>query len=466
MRTDNRIRRLRSGRARMCADIVASAALIALASCGRHSSKPGKKDTSPATAATQWSVILPVSDELPAVAQIASDKERALVTADGRVLDRKPLGDPNLLRNTLRSGETLVMISKSTILAVDVATGAERWTQKLAEVPTLYSIGDKEVAIAAESGVDLFDLSTSERRYHGAARPDRIYAEGSEFVFARGHELWLVDGDGRERWRADVTSNSDLRFEKAAILVLGNDGFTELDRATGRVLGHGDRPASGAVEAEAKTLGRDYQVVRSANKLALVARDAAGRQLWTAPWPREDVGTIERTLDDPDRNRVELVEASTRRTLLIIDGGTGKVVASRPLGSGDQLTALSGACAVVLMRSTNRVLCIDAATGQESWNIPISGEDTALWPLKGDDLLLADSNPLTLSRLDQSGKRRWQVELPNAGLSNTHTEKPTIIDTSGERREWVLSAEMAISVVPSGIRVLDLGTGKLHEVTL
>jgi len=129
---------------------------------------------------------------------------------------------------------------------------------------------------------------------------------------------------------------------------------------------------------------------------------------------------------------------------------------------------LSDSCTVVLLRSTNRVVCIAPATGRESWSLPISGEDTALWPLKGDDLVLADSNPLTLSRLDQTGRRAWQVEVPNAALafSKTGSEKPTIIDTNGERHEWILSAGMAISTTGSGIRILDLGTGKLHEVTL
>jgi outer membrane protein assembly factor BamB len=453
--------------------LVAVFALVAISSCGKHAPKPAKRDGG---AVEAWAPILPLSDQLPGVAIVKSDREFALVDPAGTLLGRRAISDENFLRNTLRRANTLVMVSKDSLLAIDVTTGKERWKAKLAEVPTLFSIGSKTVGVAHESGIALYDLASGEVRYKGTPRPDRMYADKDDFLFVQGADIWIVDeASGQERWRKQVDGNSQVMFDAAEVVVRGDDGhYTQIDRTNGRVLGTGSRakaPSGGELQVallETAT-GHDYQLLRVRGKLAVVARDAVGHTMWTAPWPRAEIGGVERAIEDATGAHVAFVDSTGTRTLNVFDVKNGHLTAAKPLAPNDRFVGIAGPCAVLLVRSpAGRLVCVDTSTGQETWTIPTAGTDAAAWLLAGGDVLLADSNPITASRIGPSGNRAWQVELPNTMLHGLNDrpelEKPVRVDTSNGASEWYWSPGIAIGTTASGFRVLDMASGKMREV--
>jgi hypothetical protein len=74
--------------------------------------------------------------------------------------------------------------------------------------------------------------------------------------------------------------------------------------------------------------------------------------------------------------------------------------------------------------------------------------------------LVADSNPLTLSRIDDTGKRVWQTELPDTELQHGKYGDWRLM--TGDER-WRLSDVLGIRTGVSST-VIDLASGKLETM--
>jgi outer membrane protein assembly factor BamB len=210
---------------------------------------------------------------------------------------------------------------------------------------------------------------------------------------------------------------------------------------------------------------------RGDEETKLFARDVVGRVRWSVPWPAPGKSVSERARIASAARLVGLVAESRDqgRSVLVFDDNDGRLLFEQSLGIRDRVADLAETCWLIV--NDKAVKCIDARTGTVTWNVPVFGAKVDAWPLTGGEALVADGNPLALSRIAKDGKRRWQAELPDTDL-----ERPEELDQTGSlsyvtkigHESWTFSDAMGIAsgIVSSksGVLVLDLETGKTASV--
>ena len=112
------------------------------------------------------------------------------------------------------------------------------------------------------------------------------------------------------------------------------------------------------------------------------------------------------------------------------------------------------------MTSTNAT-CLDARSGTTRWNVALSGGSAAVWLRHDGGALIADGSPIALSRIDATGHRLWQVELPTAELAFPD-KGPGYLTEDGNG--WRFSDVLGVLDGNGVPTVLDLGTGQQTAV--
>lgn len=387
--------------------------------------------------------------------------------------------------------------------AIDLQTGREVWKRSFDDGINEVSLGAGRIAVAHASGVKIFELTTGREVYQRASFEARVrHYDGVGFLLADAKSLWCVGDDLAERWSHDLDADTGPIIPASGlVLVIRKKGeYKAFDPSSGVEVAHGtcangktvavtllrhplggslrgpvrlcaEEPEDGellAVDEERNELYVVGSYTEQDAKLKLVGRDVVGRVRWTAPWPG-----LDRRVEVADRDDGTLAAlVKPDGMMLVYDVEAGRLLFDRRLAPGDRYAGFSGDC--LLISTTRSAICLDKRSGATQWTTEAFGKSAALWPLAAGESLLADGNPMTLSKVDVTGKRAWQIALtgdPILKFPKSRNEWPVL--TSGAEEglaqaaaAWVLSPSMGAQVDGQVTRVLDLQKGEIREIRL
>ena len=384
--------------------------------------------------------------------------------------------------------------------------GKEIWKAPRDAGPS--EMGVSALARAAKTDATLIAISTGKVVYSAGRPASRVFYHANDgFVFLGADEVWFVEeSTGHERWRQPIAKAGDsypIHADGSSFFVTHPDrSFEEIEYAHGTVLAKGtcagnasEHPQAGAcagapvvdfskeseialtrppsrsddfyliAKGSDMTPERgDYHFILKGKDATLLARDPVGRTRWSVPSPVFASSSAQvykggETLVALAGEVWNDAERARQRALVVLDDSNGRLLFQRPLEAGNAMRGFTGTC--WLMVTSTALTCFDARTGKDTWSVQVAGAKVAAWPLLDGGALLADGNPLTLSRIGPDGNRRWQTELPDADISVRNTDnEPTLM--KGDVR-WDVSDVAAITRGKDPV-VLNLATGKLGKV--
>lgn len=132
---------------------------------------------------------------------------------------------------------------------------------------------------------------------------------------------------------------------------------------------------------------------------------------------------------------------------------------TRPVVWGDALLVTSG---------SNRLHCVDAATGRERWAAEIGGvdgsKDAAIYvPIVLRDRIYAHGSSGTLACVDASGKVAWTVET-KLGRARVHGWDRTIVVHGMISGDWPnVKIDPKAKERPSGVLIVNADSGKVEH---
>lgn len=464
---------------------------IAVVGCGKKGGAGTKEVEGGA-----WKFVAFVDSPRNGVALVERGTKAAFVKPDGTLSPTITVSSDDLIAKG--NGDAVVLADGKSIHAVDAMAGREFWSHPVAV--SAGSIGASTVAVATGNKSLVFGLTGGQGLYEGSLAK-RVVRAGDGFAFASDDEVWFVEESGKERWRKKVE-----RLEKAAFLELPGSllvvrpehNYVELTLADGSSkAGTCDPPPNAADEAErghatalpcvgGMNMGPDDSVVEIAGSkevgdynllskpakrgdrtVNVIARDAVGRVRWSVPWPVQSMSVTERARIASDAKLVAFVvgSAGDARHLLVFDDSDGRFLFDHPLAAHERVAGLAESCWLIV--GDKAVRCIEARSGAGIWSVPAFGAKVEAWPMRGGEALIADGNPLALSRIAKDGKRSWQTELPDTELeisSRADMRGSLMHDAEIGRASVLFSDVMAVIPSKTAVVVLDLSTGKTVQV--
>lgn len=431
------------------------------------------------------------------------DSRFAIVTPDRGLVARPSIRDAKDVTIDDLNG-ILIWRDAAELHALELQTGRELWNRRFDDHVSGVRLGAGRIAVAHGAGVTILELATARELYQRPSSESRVlhHYDGLGFLFADANAIWLVGDDLGEHWshalgadRGTVIPASNL-----VVAIRRTGAYAAIDPSNGAEVAHGTctngktpsvslwrhRPGSAPPDAvricadapkDGELLAVDeghneFYVVGSYTdphaKLQLVARDAVGRIRWTATWP-----DLNRSIEYADSNG-RGVAAFVRATgaILAYDIDAGRLLFSRDLGAGERYAGFTGDC--LLIATQRSAVCLDVRTGGTRWTTETYGRSSAVWPLDDGSSLVADGNPLAVSKLDASGARAWQLALPGdqiLKLPQKKTEWPVLTSGAAEGgaqtdASWALSPAMGIQIDGRTIRLIDFRTGDLRDIRL
>lgn len=448
-------------------------------------------------ASTEVPSIVAVGYNAPYALVAVDDAQLAIVSPAGAVLSRVKLTDARHVTAT-DHGDTIVLLDGDDAHAIDLRTGRELWKRHGRRIDDM-SFGGERVGVADGSGVAILDLATGREIYKHASSAGRVARyDGGGFVFADAQRTWRVDDDGAERWSIALPADTALvTAGRDLVVAIRKDGaYSAIDPRAGAEVAQGqcsngvtaevtlrrrtldgapsrsvrlcaEDPPDGdllAVDADQRALYVVGSHVDSHAQLELVERDAIGRVRWKAPWPG-----LDRTIVLADRDDGQIAAfVKHDGTVRVYDLEKGLLFEHR-LAAGDRYVGFSGDCLLISARGA--AVCLDRRSGEKRWATATSGRSAALWPLEAGESLLADGNPLTLSRLDASGRRTWQLSLPGdpvLAIPGDLAAWPVLTTGPDDHAPgvgpWMLSPTTGVQVDGPTTRVIDVHAGAIREI--
>lgn len=247
-----------------------------------------------------------------------------------------------------------------------------------------------------------------------AARPGGTLAAAASFgsvtIAATGRRTLIAYGpDGQWLWEAplsDLTRVPPALAGQDTVVVVSLDGaVTGYDLATGAERW---RASMGTEIRLAPLVAHDHIVVADAGG-GLSCFDLAGRELWTI-----DAGRASTLTATPGPEPLVVVgrsDSMTVRAYSLTDGE--EVWRQRILEDARQLVSVGDR---VVLRDDDRLVALDAATGEPVWTLPQRSEQA----VAGDQLLLLTDAAIML--LDRDGRpvREWPHDLGDITRSTHH----------------------------------------------
>lgn len=497
-------------------------AALSLAACSsKHEKQPSAgsdKPTPPkADAATKardagWR-FLGFSDpaEPHPYALLENAEHLQLVGADGKtIVELSPTNIEHLITTSVPG--TFIWVDADTIHAVEIPSGHERWSRTatglhaLAALDDALALADDGAAQGSAHGPEavVLDVNTGRDRYRQSTSIASIGGSRSRhsFVFFGASSAVMVDaGSGQVRWTTNVTGadgTTTESFDGTIYVVRPDRTYAELDAASGHMTegkcteaasdpqqclgtpsGAGERSSLGTAHLQRGQIAYAALGTWPKNR-TLLARDPVGKPLWKADLrPCADARTKSATPEHVMASQdvaVLPVTCSDKPALevLVVGQADGHIRYRHRLDRSGRLVAVNDRCVLVMDGAKDALDCLDTHADKNVWSVPLVGvsvtEATAL-PLENGDALLVDSNPLTLSRLGADGKRTWQTPLGDTTLSmrRDSDQGVGVLEDRGTGRRWVWSQAIGVLAPsakdePGKASILDLATGKLHDV--
>jgi len=467
-RRDTLVLMKRSPPARM---LLTCLTLVLGGACGKHGSKP-KDGNGSGAEASDWKFFSFVAAPRNQLAVVIADGKAALVNGDGQVISPIKIASDEIVAKG--NGEMVLLAAGASFHAIG-PMGHEIWTRTI--LADQADFGDSTFATAGADGSAVVALASGRSLYEEAHPSNRVYRTSNGYLFASNDELWFVDeATGKKLWRRSIADlgRSALSRGNSSLVVLRPDRtFQELDYSQGKLLAdgtcEGEAPTTPAKPSECAgfpkiDLGKDtatllaripgggdyYLLAKDAARQPvqqLIARDVVGRSRWMVPWPEAAGGVLEGPpLTDNASQLIAFVDTYRSRTMLVFDNTNGKLEFTQPLEPGERLVGLYENCWLIVR--ADAIICVDARTGADTWEVSTSGGRVEAWPLAGGEVLLLDGNPPTLSRIGRDGHRRWQTELVEAA----------------DRDRWHFSDTLGIGDVAGKLSVINLKSGRLAQV--
>jgi hypothetical protein len=312
----------------------------------------------------------------------------------------------------------------------------------------------------------------------------------------------MVDGaSGKPLWTTDLHGLDDATddfFEDALFVLRPDRSYAKIDSNSGRSTEGKCQEAEVAPNAclgvprgarQPFSLGKftirsgtiAYAVLKSAPRAqTLIARDPVGNVLWSTSLGSCEVALNKRVAPErafPSNDAVAVLvtcSGAPNDAVLVLSQSGGRIRYRHDFEHAGRLVSVSDRCVLVLEGARGDLNCLDPHSGKPTWSAPVFGtniESTSAMSLENGDVLLVDSNPLTISRVGADGKRVWQTELPGVELSLGRDSDHGVghLVDKATRREWMWSQTMGV-LAPARddeeakISVLDLATGSLHDV--
>lgn len=292
----------------------------------------------------------------------------------------------------LVADDLIVHTSASDVQAVDVATGATRWSWRYAElgIPPIvdgaqpHRIGYGRVAVTfADGGLQLRDLATGRRAWHvdlELDHIDQVAAHGEVVVLAGWTQLTrevqviaLAAATGEERWRQRVDRAVSIDADPLLLLDTQRAVLVGADPDTGQL--RWARPADGPLSALA---GDHAHALVSPVGVEAIDPDT-GETLLRLPRPVTHAGPTRLVgrllltnlpasggLSGPDRAEVRFGD--------VVSGTTGTLAQVTGLAAVDDMVV------VVQQNGTELTLLGLAADGTPRWERPaLAPDDVCCW---------------------------------------------------------------------------------------
>jgi|GEM_PF-6290929 len=472
--------------------------LLACATCGKS---PSRVAEGPAW--TFWGFV------------DSPDRQLAIAVANGEIATLLPSGvgsrikmssNPSAVEIAVGSGSSAMIIEGDVVHEIDAASGKQRWQQKLPNIDRghgLVAIGKTTLAVAYSDGAEVLTLDSGRFLYTDQSRAmSGLYFDPSGgYVIVSKNEVRFVDeSTGRVRWRRAIENVGTARLHgksKESLLIIQDHAYEEVEIWQGRTIATGKcddvasnedmkgdcagLPAVDATKENATRIARDvnggdYVVLThvayddqkgAASSATLIARDAVGRTRWRTMWPLPVAAkSLHVTTASGDVSAFVVPSAANGdvRVMIAFDDSTGQLLFQHTFDSRD--TRLAGWASSCWMVVTSKAIdCLETQTGATTWSLGISGSQVGVWAIGGGDTLVAEGDPIALSRVDAGGRRLWKRSLP----PNTTVTTPPVggvpqLHDDPTNQSWHLSNDMG--VLDSGrLTTIDFTTGALRGVS-
>ena len=242
-------------------------------------------------------------------------------------------------------------------------------------------------------------------------------ADDREVAVTFGHQqLVVLDGEGRERWRAPRLGLRDVapRLTADVVLAATDDGVAAFRRADGSLVW--DVPLGQRANTPV-VVGR--LAVTSTWEGNLVALDAGdGRVVWKAALPGPSIGppATDGTAVAVTWDRVDRRSGGA----MAVEGSTGRTRWAVPLpGGGVSAPTVTGDRSVVMVAGDLAAHGLALATGERRWRTPLEGAGSPEVPPATVDpgSVLVAHRLGGLDLLDSAtGRRLWQVGTDGAAV--------------------------------------------------
>ena len=279
--------------------------------------------------------------------------------------------------------------------AYDARTGRLRWTYPTGPNAFIRALGDGWVVVAADYGPLIgLDLATGKQRWrfelaslqaaeYGTIAGDTLFI-GTSFTSEAAVDppvVYALDlATGRQRWRTVLDRGTDLQWAAPVVAggqvlvadTLSHEGSAPtshlhaLDAGTGRVRWKADLHAGQqGFFAEPPVVAGGLVYMPTASRTLLALDADSGREVWRAKGFPVVAGV-----------RDGLVIAAIEDRLVALDAGSGVQRWQVPIsGGGEHWPVLEGD--TVYVESADDVIAVDAATGTKRWRVPV---DPAVGP--------------------------------------------------------------------------------------
>jgi outer membrane protein assembly factor BamB len=307
---------------------------------------------------------------------------------------------------TIARGIMLVE-SQHNLRAIDLSSGAERWTFPLAGVYISPAVAGKYVFVRSEAdnkgqmlaldintGKQLWAftpkrLSSPDNSYFGGHLTSPVVVDGTIFVGA-GQEVYALDANtGAVRWTfaAKDYISSSATVSQGHVYISDFRYLYALDQQSGAVVW--SHPTTLSIYFSPVVAG---QIVLLNDGEGLSALDtASGKQLWTANIPSQALipGAV-------SGSRVFVKSVSS---LYALDLASGKQLwrfddrnfISLPVVTSDQVFVIKGSGA------DTAIVALDMASGQSAWNQPVASLATSAPVIAGKTIYVRTGDGRVLS---------------------------------------------------------------------
>jgi eukaryotic-like serine/threonine-protein kinase len=344
----------------------------------------------------------------------------------------------------IADGVAVVPTDDGTVLAIDLANGALRWSVTTSGAPGAAFVAEGRAYVGdAEGVISAFDVETGASVWRSrtaiAPSPDVTAGDGSLFVPTPTGELVALDlGNGSERWRTAVSSDlSSLHqpaFDAGRVFVAYGASIAAVDAATGRVAWTASTNGQQTAAAVAAG-GRVYVGVppdQAAAGGVLAFDERTGGPLWT----------LGEGLYSPSVDGSIGYAGGPDGLLAAIDAASGSVRWRTSFNGLIRSPSIASGMVFVAADAEHAVHALDAGTGGELWKFDVDGSmDCCLAVAQGLVVVGTTSGSIYAIGGDGAAQSAAPVRTPGPSVA-VETVAPTqIVAPSIATLAWAQTAD-------------------------